>query len=454
MRDKVFIAWSGDSTIANEVKQLLENMRYRCFVGGNDCNDSTRFSIGETVLQQIKTCNQAIIIFQNRNNGQVSPNVFFELGFALALYGQQKVHCVKFCDDVIDLPSDFENSYVKKITVGEEKTFAQGIVDYFLGRQKMSVHQNKMRLMNERYLIHEKIQEHYSENGSKCSDYELAQYILYYTQAAQMFGDEQKIHDELVDFKRENTYYLSSELMLSLKMCISFLNMVLNIREYEDDHGVYLEEHKFWKYIRDNKSCLNSLEEDEFGIFDEWAKMFLHEHAAYAYMLGGNNREIPEDLRKECYENACDMAFATLEDIKILTERAPVKEHHDDVGLLALIRAYVYRNLYISKRNLGIEDAMEYLERTKQEREDLKNHFEGGSLDTKLYNILCMEYYLSVIEYLDAYRTEEANRFEVRMYRDEILAYLDTVKREDQETAYLHQIQSWCRRAEKKEELN
>ena len=67
MKDRVFIAWSGTNEIALKVKHVLENRcNYKCFIGGNETNDSNFASVGDTVLQQIKSCNQAIIIFQKR----------------------------------------------------------------------------------------------------------------------------------------------------------------------------------------------------------------------------------------------------------------------------------------------------------------------------------------------------------------------------------------------------
>ena len=96
MKDKIFIVWSGSNKIALKVKEVLESKyNYLCSIGGNSDNDSTFSSIGDTVLQQIKNCNQAIVIFQNKENGAVSNNLFFELGYVLARYGQKKIHCVK-----------------------------------------------------------------------------------------------------------------------------------------------------------------------------------------------------------------------------------------------------------------------------------------------------------------------------------------------------------------------
>ena len=68
MKDKVFIGWSGSNKAALEVKKLLEqNNSYVCFIGGNSDNNSQYSSVGDTVLQQIRECNQAIIIWLCHN---------------------------------------------------------------------------------------------------------------------------------------------------------------------------------------------------------------------------------------------------------------------------------------------------------------------------------------------------------------------------------------------------
>lgn len=138
MKDKVFIAWSGSNEIAFRVKSILEKKyNYVCSIGGNSDNNSKFSSVGDTVIQQIKSCNQAIVIFQNRRDGSVSNNLFFELGYVMAMYGMKKVHCVKRKNEEVILPSDFDNSFVETLNEsGDDEAFAKNIVSYFISRQK------------------------------------------------------------------------------------------------------------------------------------------------------------------------------------------------------------------------------------------------------------------------------------------------------------------------------
>ena len=449
MKDRVFIAWSGSSDVAHLVKNMLEDQyNYVCSVGGNSDNDSKLSSVGDTVIQQIKTCNQAIVIFQNRNDGAVSNNLFFELGYVLASYGQKKIHCVKRINETVSLPSDFDSSFVEAIKKEDSQTltneeFAEGIVNYFISRQKMSINENKMFLINNRYLIHDKIVSHYSETGSKCSDYELAQYLLFYLQAAHMFGDERKVYNEILEFKSKHHYEFSEELSLAVNICLTFLEMVMNIKVRQDGE-VYIDEETFWKFRNDYMHYGKLLTVDDIGVFDEWVSVFLAEHFAFAYMLIANNETFDETMVRKFNEKAKQHALETIDAIAFLEKRTPSKENNDSIGLISLFKSYVYRNLYIAIQNLNEDGAIEWLEKTLMERKSLRKNFGKGTIDTQLYNNFCMEYYLALVNYLDFVGEGEIDEFDLMMYRKEMTDYLNSVKKDSQENPYLKQIAKWC----------
>ena len=132
----------------------------------------------------------------------------------------------------------------------------------------------------------------------------------------------------------------------------------------------------------------------------------------------------------------------SIESINTLVERTPSVENNDLVGLISLFKAYVYRNLFLSKQFLGESDAYEWLKKTFDERTSLKNNFGRGTIDTQLYNNFCLEYYLSLINYLST--TPDIDEFEKYMYKNEMTEYLISVKKETNENAYLKQIANWC----------
>ncbi len=275
MKDCIFVAWSGTNEVAIRIKGILEKKNYKCIIGGNSDNNSTFASIGDTVIQQIKTCNQAIVVFQNKKDGSVSNNLFFELGYVMALYGSTKVHCVRKENEIVTLPSDFDNSFVEPIKNSDcDDDFVNGIIQYFFARQKLSIVENKMDLINNRYRIHDYIQSHFSETGSKCSDYELAQYILYYMQAAHMFSDEKIVEKEIRKFREDNHSNLSEELSYAINVCLAYLNLIDNI-QLTDDGNMYIERRTYREFRDVDEQIYEDIIEDDTGIFDEWCKVFI-----------------------------------------------------------------------------------------------------------------------------------------------------------------------------------
>lgn len=447
MKDRVFIAWSGTSAVAKKVKNILEKeLNYVCSIGGNSDNDSTFTSVGDTVIQQIKTCNQAIIIFQNKSNGTVSNNLFFELGFVLAMYGQKKIHCVKMANEDVVLPSDFDNSFVETIHCDSTDSdgFARGIVKYFLSRQKMSVNENKMYLINNRYLIYDKISSHYSEMGSKCSDYELAQYLLYYMQAAHMFGDVKRIQQEIMEFKQKHHFEFAPELALSVNLSLTYFNILLNIKSNNANNDIYIDQMTFWNAKKQYSHYLKTHQKDKIGIFDEWVKVFITTQFAFAYLLGANNPELDNESRILFYQQCTEYNFEALEAIEELERCAPCRENNDSVGLLSLFRAYVYRNMFLAKKYIGSDDTLTWLELTLKEREQLKNNFGKGTIDSRLYINFCMEYYLSLVHYLSCQDDIEIDPFDIMMYKKEIKDFINSLKEEANNNVFLAQIDSWC----------
>lgn len=442
MKDKIFIIWSGTNDIAVKIKHILEEKNYKCTIGGNADNNSTFASVGDTVIQQIKSCNQAIVIFQNRKDGMVSNNLFFELGYVLASYGQPKIHCVKRASETVILPSDFDNSFVESIECENDDTFVEGILNYFFARQKMSINTNKMMLINNRYIIHDYIQRHFSEQGSKCSDYELAQYILFYMQAAEMFGDIKKVDKELRDFRDKNHAYFSEELSTAVNIALTLFEMVLNIQT-TDDGEFYLTRDIFRK-CRDN--MLKNREDvanDTTGNFRDWATVCTSDHLTYAYSLYSYSPELTPERRLKNAGLCKQWGLTALDDLKMLKENTPVRENNDHKGLISLFYSYTYRNIFLSDKLLGNEaEALEWLKKTFAERKSLKNAFELGSIDSMLYDKFAMEYYLTLSEYLCYAEELDLDEDDIDYYRSEIKKYIVESKNHSEQRKYVERIET------------
>ncbi len=446
MKDKIFIAWSGSNDIACQVQQMLEKLNYKCYIGGNANNDSSFSSVGDTVIRQIKDCNQAIVIFQNRKDGMISNNLFFELGYVLARYGQKKIHCVKLMGDQIVLPSDFDNSFVEEIAVTEESSFADGIVNYFIKRQKMSVDTNKMYLIDNRYIIKDKLTSHYSEAGSKCSDYELAQYLLFYLQAANMFGDVDRVREEIAAFKQMHHHEFSPELLLSVNMNLAFYDLYDSVK-HTPEGDFYIDRTAFRRFKETYESLASLVNDDETGTFDEWANVFITSHFTYAYSLFGECPDNTPQMAEYILKNTLVWADKTMEAIDRLQKVAPIVENNDHIGIISLIKSYVYRNKFLCSIKLGTDDKLKWLQLTRAERANLKQNFQAGSIDSKLHQNFLMEYYLTLSECISYADELGIDEFEVMMCKDEIQDYLNDVNQRSDVSKYIYRIQSLTDRA-------
>lgn len=445
MKDRVFIAWSGTIEIALKVKRVLEDRcNYRCFIGGNESNDSNYASVGDTVLQQIKSCNQAIVIFQKRDDGNISNNLFFELGYALASYGQTKVHCVRPKSDKLLLPSDFDNSFVEPIDDSNTDTLVNGIVDYFLARQKLSVNINKMQLINNRYRIKEYIKRHFSEQGSKCSDYELAQYLLFYVQAAQMFDDINPVRNELETFKHAFQYNFSKELSTSVDICLTFFELYSGIEIDEASNSAYIDRHTY-RRVKEKFTSIEAdieadIQDDDTGIFDEWAKVFTCDYMVFATDLYLGCPELSEERKIKIAKRTIELADECIARIEKLQAVAPIIENNDHVGILSLFKSYIYEHKFIAYDSLGDASAVEWLKSTKKEKASLRKYFDYGAIDSQLSDNLDMEYCLTLIKYLSYSDKLGLEDEEIEECMDEIGDFLTKTQNKKSNNKFIEKI--------------
>lgn len=368
MKDKVFIGWSGGKAIAKKVQAELEKIKYKCIIGGNDANDSDHSSVGDTVIGQMNDCNQAIMIFGNKADGNISDNLFFELGYVYARYGAKKVHCVRKGSENILLPTDFDNAFVEKLGCETDDKFVENIIAYFSDRQKMSIDTNKMMLINNRYRIHDLIQSHYSKSGSKCSDYELAQYMLFYMQAAHMFGDESKVEKEIREFKQQHSFDFSTELKLSVNLLLEFFELLTSIRK-SSAGDICISAAAYRKFSSACDDFMYAVREDDISdTFDEWFRVFVTEHLTYSQMMFAASDDLDDEMRLAMYSKCKKTAMLSLDYIDILEKSTPCKENNDSIGLVSLFKSYIYRNIYMCCKYLGEPEELDWLERSRREK--------------------------------------------------------------------------------------
>jgi hypothetical protein len=260
-------------------------------------------------------------------------------------------------------------------------------------------------------------------------------------QAGHMFGDERKVYKEIKTFKDDYHTYFSDELAVAVNICISFFEMIFNIK-LRDDGEFYIDRITFHRFRDNYREYLEEIVDDDMGTFDEWANVFLSEHIAYAYNLYAFNPDLSEENIQKNMTKSKYWAEKTIENINVLSKVAPVKENNDHKGILSLFYAYAYRNLYLSCKVLKDEEGeIKWLNKTKKERAALKNNFEIGSIDSQLYDNFSMEYYLTLVEYLNYADKMDLDEDDIEDYKREIEKYLSESKRITEHSKYVERIE-------------
>lgn len=441
MKDRIFIAWSGSNEIALKIQKLLKTHDYECIVGGNADNTSKRTSVGDTVLQQLNKCNQAIVIFKNRADGSVSDNLYFELGYALATYGQTKVHCVKDNKEIINLPSDFDNSFIEPIEGETDDLLANKMTDYFLARQNLHVDANKMYLIDNRYIIHDMLQRYNSEEGPKCSDYELAQYVMFYMQAANIFGDVPAVKEELIRFKQASNHNLSDELELAVNLSLAYFDLVSGIKA-AGDGVLYIDDDTYFETKKHYDSLKRKTSDEHIGVFYDWARIFVSNHICYSNSLYAHCPDLDIEDKQDISMDTLKWADISLQYIDILKSSEQTKKNNDHKGFLSLVTAYVERNKFLAYCILGEEKkSLDCLDKSIAERMALKESFAYSSINTLLIENLDMEYYLTLTEYLTFAEKLDLSRAEKKMYLSDIKKYLQKLKDAQSRSRYIEKIE-------------
>jgi hypothetical protein len=89
MMDRIFIGWSGNQPLAYELASIIEEDRDKnAIVGGGVPTD---MYVGAQVIKQMKTCNYAALLVEDKN-GDISNNLMFEWGYLIAKMPINNIH--------------------------------------------------------------------------------------------------------------------------------------------------------------------------------------------------------------------------------------------------------------------------------------------------------------------------------------------------------------------------
>ena len=145
-------------------------------------------------------------------------------------------------------------------------------------------------------------------------------------------------------------------------------------------------------------------------------------------------------MRKQLLERVIYYGEMCIKFIDSLIAITPSNENNDSIGLIATFKAYIYRHLFNASLEVKKEDSEKWLNLSLKERKNLLRNFDNNSIDSMIYSNFEMEYYLSLVEFLDYYDKSAIDQFDYMMYLSDLDAFISHFENRNNTYAYVQKI--------------
>lgn len=426
MKGKVFIAWSGENTLAKSVKEILVNEGFECIVGGeNGCSGNR--TVCDTIMREINNCNQAIFIVQKKDDGNISNNIMFEYGYASARFKDHKTHVffVDIDENDESIPSDIRGIWADYRLSSSDGDTAWSISQRFMEHQRYLIPEYKCDLANEYYKVKDIIRNHVSY--PIYSEYELAQYVIFFTQTAYQYRNDFDALACLKELACELTD-TGEELTQTLSLSINYIETLMCIKGGEKE--LYIEKSDFREKkqsFKDMERISDSWEEDDFSL---WFRAVLFDIINYAYLLFADNPNISDDRKRASLEESIRYGNKCIEVCDKLLCNATNKYFCE------MFKAYQYRNIAVAHKKLGDNEAgvRKFFELSYEERRILWERYKiiKEKMNPRLYENYEMEYFLALSEHIE-YINDEMDREDAC---EECMKYIERARSAAEEKSF------------------
>lgn len=426
MKGKVFIGWTKTNDIAYKVKDMLDN--YTCYVGGDDPDNKNigagqEYYVGSTVIKQMNNCNQAIFIISKYDKA-LSNNVMFELGYTCAKFRNtgRKIHVFYLDVPSMDnaIPSDLVGMWAEHMETYDlsNDEIAKRIVSLFLKRQMNEITENKMMVIDKWYKIENEIANH--NKDPQCSDFELAQYLLFYSHAAYIFDFSDAAFSQVRSLCEYDSLE-SEELSIAINIALLANGAIYRYASSSEPMSGDVYDDIFEKYQSIQKSIGTKHETD--GEFYKWAYVMALDYmnlAATLRLFAYDDECKNAEPDTELYDEYTSMVLETGEKILSLCEILGSSQNNKE--FVMLIKAYIFRNIaHVYRIQNDEENEKKYLDLSYDLRAELHEIYENRHIDSRLKDNFEMEYHLIMSELLKYEKTGA----KARRYRRKVQNYIE-----------------------------
>lgn len=399
IKGNVFLGWSKENTLAKVLQKKLLNYGFRGIVGGK-AQHAIDPGVGATVLNQMKKCSSAIMLFTpvDVDSGTIlSGNMLFELGYLFGTLRLNKVLIVYLDVPMKSIPTDLHGMWDVQISKGDksDEEIADEVIRHFLADQDSFLDEDKLDLLSEIEKLHYLIESHI-ESPIYYHD-EMAQIVLLYGQAAYIFDDFISAEQTLGRLLQQN--FPNDELQFAVLQCMSYFTLVQNLQDVDrEDGNLYLSKRDYEKFRDESLDLIGEVK--GFPETSETFKlMFLtiaYEYLTFANMMYAANPKTNArdekfvEFRKFCVQNCLDYCEKMEED-----------DPDRNQNLAYLFKSYAYRNKAFLLKYIG-EESDESFEESIKFRKKLYRRYHFSKTTAKHFvNHIRMEYFLALSDNLE-----------------------------------------------------
>ena len=350
--DNIFIAWSGNQSLANELANVIAgDKKYKATVGGGKPTD--RY-IGEQVINQINKCDAAILLVEHKN-GAISPNLMFEWGYLVAKYSVNKIYTVLINISRNELPSDVLGTWVLEEKLDRESTtercFAEDIYKKFIDDYERDVEFDYFDIIDDWKNYFYRIR-----NMERATEAELCRYIVIGCLAAYYYGDNEELKRSL------NNIPCSDKLQDVVAFGKTYIDVFLNSQNMSrplNDEQIYNVKDSFETLLKRERRLDNELDD----IFD----ILCYDAYGLACALYLRNEDLDEEIKEYFGVLTQTNLEKVLEDIEKFESN-----YNDNRNVSILLKAYIHNDLSRYYKKTGDhEKHMSHLNKSVEKRKEL-----------------------------------------------------------------------------------
>lgn len=447
MKEKIFVAWSGTTAIAEEVEKHLNKSGYMAIIGGDRTVKPDSMFVGQSIINQMRKCSQAIFIITKKDIKEtkqsiISNNLFFELGYMVSRLRNSKIHLFYIDIDENDplIPSDLKGVWANYLTSNTDgnNTLADKIVSCFLKTQYEIIPEEKMDIVL-RWYDYKRLIQNYLDVPMH-SNFEMAQYILFYIQAVFFFDD---YHESLylLEKLKDNSGKFSYELRCAIDCAILILRFYQNIGTHK------LDSTYFDQVMNDLENSLNKSQSMDASEFKQWYEALHYENMGFAHYLLLLNDDICAEQKEELILDMLDICSSALNCCDVLSNAQNTEKSLDSAGttlstnyyFATLYKAYIYRQIAIAyqmAKQCNVNIPTEYSElccnatnNSFEMRRVLFEKYDIPHMNQLIKNNFEMEYYIAMAETIQHGKVDEGR--DVRRKCRMLKAYIDKVEQQN-----------------------